>query len=162
MQQTPYKIVPVRAEFLERARSQGIDDLGQPVERMVATGGEPCRDSFRRAEAGEALILASYCPFQHAGPYREYGPVFILADGHASVQPPSGLPHDGAQPYLGASFVLRAYSQSERIVGAFLSTPHEAADHLQRLFEDTETDFVLARFAAYGCYALRIERNAYA
>lgn len=65
MQHIDYKILPVRDDFLARARSEGIDDLGQPVERMFATGGEPCRDSFRRAEAGEALILASYCPFQH-------------------------------------------------------------------------------------------------
>lgn len=159
MQQIDYKILPVRDDFLARARSEGIDDLGQPVERMLATGGEPCRDSFRRAEAGEALILASYCPFQHAGPYREYGPVFILAQGDASVTPPARLPLDGVQPYLGSSFALRAYSRSERIVGAVLSTPREAAEHLQRLFEDSGTDFVLARFAAYGCYALRIERN---
>ncbi len=153
------KILPLRDDFLSRARNQGFDDLGQPVERMFATGGEPCRDSFRRAEPGEELILASYCPFQHAGPYREYGPVFILAQGEGSVTPPSSLPLNGAKPYLGASFVLRAYSKSERIVDALLSTPLEAAGHLQRLFEDRGTEFVLARFAAYGCYALRIGRN---
>ena len=159
MQPFPYKIVPVRDDFLAQARSEGIDDLGQPVERMFATGGEPCRDAFRRAEAGEALILASYCPFQHVGPYREYGPVFILAQGAGSVTPPARLPLDGAQPYLGASFVLRAYLPDERIVDAVLSTPGEAVGHLKRMFADSGTAFVLGRFAAYGCYALRIERH---
>ncbi len=43
MQPFPYKIVPVRDDFLVRARNEGIDDLGQPVQRMFATGGEPCR-----------------------------------------------------------------------------------------------------------------------
>lgn len=158
MQPFPYKIVRLRDDFVARARSEGIDDLGQPVERIAATGGEPCRDAFRRAEAGEMLILASYCPFQRVGPYREYGPVFILAQADGSVAPPARLPLDGARPYLGASFVLRAYSQDERIVDAVLSTPGEASGHLQRLFADTSTAFVLGRFAAYGCYALRIER----
>lgn len=159
MQPFPFQIVPVRDDFLTRARSDGIDDLGQPVQRLTATGGEPCRDAFRRAEAGEALILASYCPFQHAGPYREYGPVFILAQGADSVIPPARLPLDGVDPYLGAGFVLRAYSPDERIVDAVLSTPRDAVEHLKRLFADSGTAFVLGRYAAYGCYALRIERQ---
>ncbi len=159
MQQLAYKIAPVRDDFLARARGAGLDDLGQPVERIVAAGGEPCRDAFRRAEAGEALILASYCPFRLAGPYREYGPVFILAHGDNHPAPPATLPLGGARPYLGASFVLRVYSHDERIVDALLSTPAEAGTHLARLFADSCAAFVLARFAAYGCYALRIERR---
>ncbi len=159
MHQVPYKIVPIRSDFLFRARLEGIDDLGQPAERLTATGGEPCRDVFRRAVAGERLILASYCPFQHAGPYREYGPVFILEHEDDSAAPPEALPMEGARPYLGPQFVLRAYSSDERIVDALLSTPREAAGHLERLFDDGGTRFVLGRMAAYGCYALRIERR---
>lgn len=155
-QTIPYKIVPVRPSFLDLARG-GIDDLGQPVERMLAQGGEPCRDVLRRARAGEELILASYCPFSVAGPYREYGPVFILANPEASGATPDRLPVDGATPYLGASFVLRAYSREERIVDAVITTPQAAAHQLQRLLAQAATSFVLARFAAYGCYALRIE-----
>lgn len=64
MQPFPYQIVPVRDSFLTRARGDGIDDLGQAVERLIANGGEPCRASFRRAKEGEELLLASYCPFQ--------------------------------------------------------------------------------------------------
>lgn len=158
MQPFPYKIVPVRDDFLARARVGGIDDLGQPVTRVVAAGGEPCRDVFRRAEAGEALILASYCPFQHVGPYREYGPIFVLAQHTDNVLPPAGLPFDDTHPYLGSSFVLRAYSCEEHIVDAVLSTPGEALAHLERLLTDSRTDFVLARYATYGCYSLRIER----
>lgn len=152
----PYTIAAVRAGFLARARGEGIDDLGQPVEHHIAQGGEPCRDVFRRARPGEALILASYCPFAHAGPYREYGPVFILA-ADTDAAPPAQLPVAGEPPYLGASFVLRAYSAQERIVGAVLTTPAEAHAHLRQLFEQHAPTFVLARFAAYGCYALRME-----
>jgi hypothetical protein len=154
---TPYSIAAPRAGFLARARTEGIDDLGQPVEHHIALGGEPCRDAFRRAQPGEALILASYCPFERAGPYREYGPVFILARPDAGAAVPALLPAAGERPYLGASFVLRAYSSDERIVGATLTTPRDAADHLQQLFDDHAPAFVLARFPTYGCYALRIE-----
>ncbi len=153
----PIRIVPLADAFLARVRA-GADDQGQPVERHVAQGGELLRDCLRRALPGEAILLASYCPFTVAGPYREYGPVFVSA----SPQPAprlDALPLDGEQPYLGASFVLRAYSRDERIVGATLTTASTAARNLDVFLARDDVAFVLARFAAYGCYALRVERR---
>lgn len=160
MHSFPYKIVPIRKDFLVKARACGLDDLGQPVVRLTAAGGEPCRDAFRRARPGEALILASYCPFVHAGPYREYGPVFILSEADARSASCEALPVTGARPYLGASFVLRAYSHDERIVDAVITPAGDAPGHLERMFADHDPAFVLARFPAYGCYAARIESLA--
>ncbi|MDT9001670.1 DUF1203 domain-containing protein [Paucibacter sp. APW11] len=154
----PYRTAPIRSSFVQRARLEGVDDQNQPVERHIAQGGEPCRDALRRALPGEALILASYCPFERAGPYREYGPVFLLADPSAAPQAAEALPMAGEQPYLGRSFALRAYSAEERIVyGQVVSVEHAEA-RLQALLARPEVAFVLARFAGYGCYACRIER----
>jgi len=150
------RIVALPSDFLARVRAS-LDDLGQPVERHVASGGEPLRDCLRRARPGEAILLASYCPFTVAGPYKEYGPVFVSSEAQA-MPDLDGLPVHGERPYLGASFVLRAYSREERIVDACLSSPEAAADDLAKLFGREDTAFVLARFAAYGCYALRLER----
>lgn len=155
----PYRITPIRAAFVQRARAAGLDDLNQPVERHVAAGGEPCRDALRRARPGEALLLASYCPFERAGPYREYGPVFLLADEAAGAQAGERLPTSGDEPYLGASFVLRAYSAAERILAGAVVAVGDAEAHLQGLLARPEVAFVLARFAGYGCYACRIERG---
>jgi hypothetical protein len=92
---TPIRIVPICSAFLQRARA-GIDDLGQPVERHLAAGGEPLRDALRRAVPGEAILLASHCPFTLAGPYREYGPVFVSADAGGmpamDALPPTSMP----------------------------------------------------------------------
>lgn len=150
------RLVPIAPRFLQRVRD-GIDDLGQTIEHHVALGGEPLRDCLRRAVPGEAIVLASYCPFTVAGPYKEYGPVFVSAAARELAAPPA-LSFDGEQPYLGASFVLRAYSAQERIVDARLSSPSAAAGDLNVLFARADVAFVLARFAAYGCYALRLER----
>jgi hypothetical protein len=154
---TSIRILPLPPAFLERVRA-GIDDLGQPVERHVAAGGEPLRDCLRRAQPGEAILLASYCPFTLAGPFREYGPVFVSGAG-GETPALDRLPTQGEAPYLGAGFVLRAYSIEERIVDARLSTPQAAAADLDALFARSDTAFVLARFTAYGCYAARIERR---
>lgn len=153
----PIRIVPLSDTFLARVRA-GADDQGQPVERHIAQGGEPLRDCLRRALPGEAILLASYCPFTVAGPYREYGPVFVSAKPQAAPRL-DALPLDGEQPYLGTGFVLRAYSREERIVDATLTTVSTATRDLDTFFARDDVAFVLARFAAYGCYALRVERR---
>jgi hypothetical protein len=152
----PFRIIPLPTTFLERIRA-GTDDLGQPVERHVAAGGEPLRDCLRRALPGEAILLASYCPFTLVGPFREYGPVFVSSAG-GEAPPLDVLPLQGQPPYLGASFVLRAYSADERIIDARLSSPQAAAADLDGFFARSEIAFVLARFTTYGCYALRMAR----
>ena len=73
------------------------------------------RDSLHRAAAGEELMLASFCPFEVSGPYKEYGPVFIHAHEHTQVHP-QDLPDLIAQEYLVQQFVLRAYSVQEGIL----------------------------------------------
>jgi hypothetical protein len=157
-------IRPIRHDFLLKVREAGLDDQNQKVVHLTANGGEPCRDVLRRAMPGEALILASYCPFTVAGPYKEYGPIFLLASpstesvNYQAFPSPKGAPTDylrEPQPY-----VLRAYSKSENILAAEVSNhPSEAPEILARLFGNEQVDFVLVRYAAYGCYAFRIERG---
>ena len=155
-----YQITPIRPDFLEQVRGSAIDDLGQPIEVLEAEGGEPCRDVLRRATPGEKLILANYGPFQIEGPYKEYGPVFVLANASNEGVDYSNLPLPKGKEtdYLGQVFVLKAYSQNERILDAKLSTPNDAEEDLDVFFTNTAVSFVVARFAAYGCYGFRIDR----
>lgn len=154
-----YTIVPIAPAFVQRAR-RGRDDQDQAVERVIAEGGEPLRDQLRRALPGEAIILASYCPFELAGPYKEYGPVFISADLPAPAALPARLPLGEDGSYFGDTLVLRAYSDDERIVDAAVTPSHQAQKRLAALLAGPQVAFVLARFAAYGCYGCRIERRA--
>ncbi len=154
----PYAIVPLHAAFLASARDKGLDDLAQPVERHIASGGEPCRDVLRRATPGEAILLASYSPFELAGPYKEYGPVFVMADAAPPTPPPDSLAALARSGYLGEQFVLRAYCAAERIVNGVVVMREQAENTLQEMLRDPCVQFVLVRFAGYGCYACRIER----
>ncbi len=154
-----YRIVPISTAFLHRTRQTERDDQDQVIERAIANGGEPCRDTLRRAVAGEALILASYSPFTIAGPYKEFGPVFISANQNDLPRAALNLSDLVTQRYLGTQFVLRAYSAQERIADARLTSPDQCEADLQALLSLDEVQFVLVRFAAYGCYACRIERR---
>ena len=155
-----YKIITVRADFIDKVRHAGIDDQNQQVEISYATGGEPCIDVLRGAMPNERLILASYCPFTKSGPYKEYGPIFILENpGDKSFDDtklplPTGIDTD----YLGNIFVLKAYCENERILDSKLATPDNANEILDEYFTNDSVSFVLARYAAYGCYSFRVER----
>ncbi|KAF7781624.1 hypothetical protein PRUB_b0909 [Pseudoalteromonas rubra] len=157
-----YKIVPVRSDFLDKVRNVGIDDQNQPVEVLLAKGGEPCRDVLRGAKAGEELILASYCPFTKTGPYKEYGPIFVLANAKSQEFDVNKLPlpNGSATDYLGHTFVLRAYCENERILDAKLSSPEQAESDLEAFLTNEKVSFIIARYAAYGCYSFRVERAA--
>lgn len=149
------RIAPLPSSFLQKVRHDGIDDLGQPVKRLVAAGGEPCRDALRRAEAGEELILASFTPFAKSGPYKEYGPVFVLARDAESVSLQS-LPTDG---YLRERFVIRAYSEEEAILDAAMVTPDDAHATVASFLGREDVSFLHVRFPTYGCFALRVDRG---
>lgn len=152
-------IAAIPESFLQRVRSEGIDDLRQPVKHVIAKGGEPCRDVLRRATAGESLILASFTPFSKPGPYKEYGPIFILAQpGDEAVHdelPRAGGPTD----YLREQFVIRAYSPAEEILDAVLVKAPDFEATVERFFESAETAFLHVRYPTYGCFSCRIDRG---
>lgn len=151
-----YQIEPLRADFLQRVRTTGIDDLGQSVEYLEAAGGEPCRDVLRSAKTGEKLILASYSPFTKSGPYREYGPVFILASPDLASLASQTIPTEGEFAYLRNTVALRAYSADERIVSARLSPVDEIEKNVEDLLQSAPIKAVHIRFGAYGCFACKL------
>ena len=63
------------------------------------------------------------------------------------------------QDYLVNNFVLRAYNKEEIIVEAKVVKEENSLAVLYGFLKNKEIDFVLARFTAYGCYALRIEKD---
>jgi hypothetical protein len=173
MNKPSIRIIPLRSDFLEKVRAYGIDDQNQPVVRSFAKGGEPCRDVLRCAMHGEEIILASYCPFTQAGPYKEYGPVFVLAKhSHESVDmyrlplPIGGVDSitkakdsNDRTPYLGDNFILKGYSSDEWIIDAKLATPLTVDSIITAFLEKPEITFVMARYTAFGCYSFCFERE---
>jgi hypothetical protein len=156
-----FQIKPLPQAFLDRVRNDGLDDQGQPVQRLTSRdGGEPCRDVLRRARPGEELILASFCPYDQAGPFREHGPVFVLARASSEPVDYQHLPTAGSGPtdYFRDQLALRAYGVDESIRDAALVPADQAAETAARFLDAPDTAFVQARFPTFGCFACHIER----
>ncbi len=153
------RIAPIPAAFLRHVRATGRDDLGQEVKRLRALGGEPCRDVLRRAREGEELILASFSPFEKPGPYKEYGPVFVLARDSGEDVERQALEIGSEWNYLRSQFAIRAYSSNEEIIDAVLVEAAKAQEVVKELFARPDTAFLHVRFPTYGCFACRLDRS---
>lgn len=149
-------------DFLARVRGRGLDDQLQAVHRFVSVaGGEPCRDALRRARPGEEVILASFCPYTLNGPYKEFGPVFVLAQPDPQPVRRDVLPiaADPETSYLQERFALRAYGRNEWIVDSAFVTRDLAQETVERFLARDDVAFVQARYPGHGCFACRIERG---
>jgi hypothetical protein len=156
-----FSIQTIPQDFLDRVRNRGIDDLSQPVRRFVSVNGdEPCRDVLRMARPGEEVILASFSPFTAIGPYREYGPVFILGNPTDEAVVRNQLPRSRQQPdgYVGTHLAIRAYAPSGDIADSAVVESSDAEAQIQAFLANPAIDFVDARFAGHGCFAFRIKR----
>ena len=153
------RVAEIPADFLKQVRTEGRDALGQQVKRVIAEGGEPCRDVLRRANKGEELTLASFSPFQKPGPYHEYGPVFVLANESTETIDRTAVPAGEDGNYLQQRFAIRAYSENEEILDAALVEPDAAQETVDRFFARTDTAFLHVRFPSYGCFACRLDRS---
>ena len=153
------RVAPIRRSFLVRVRTEGRDDLGQQVKRVIARGGEPCRDVLRRAQPGEELILASYSPFANPGPYKEYGPIFVLAEESSEPIRHDALQAGSESNYLRAQFAIRAYSNQEEIIDAVLVDARSGQSVVDNFFARTDVAFLHVRFPTYGCFACRFDRT---
>jgi hypothetical protein len=113
------------------------------------------------------LILASFSPFWTAGPFREYGAVYLLAEESGEAVRRDRLPLGCGKPgsgdatdYLVGQFVLRAYGEDQVIVGGKVVRADQAAEAVEALLGRADVAFVDARFAVFGCFACRIERSS--
>ncbi|MEV0130243.1 DUF1203 domain-containing protein [Dactylosporangium sp. NPDC050688] len=140
--------------ILESVRGKGTDVSGHPVERSVATGGEPLRCCLRDAVEGEALILFGYEPVLPPSPYREIGAVFAHAERCAG---PAGTGYP--QDWRRRPQVLRAYDARGWIHPA--TRVHDGSDPegaLESVLREPAVVRVDSRNIAYGCFMFTATR----
>lgn len=155
-----HTVVAIRSSFVARVRETGRDDQDQPVVRFRAAGGEPLRDLLRRARPGEEIILASYCPFDRPGPFREYGPVYVsAAGGGAETEWLFTRREEPILDYFAGQLTLRAYDQNGAIANAAIVDFAAAPEQLERFLAAENTAWVDARFPVFGCFAARFTRS---
>lgn len=146
---------PLPPQVLGTVRTSGADASGNPVEHVVARGGEPLRCCLRDAEPGEELILFGYEPPLPPSPYREVGPVF------AHARPCAGPDAGDSYPatWRGRPQVLRAYDRRGWIHAARVHDGQHPEQAISELLADPDVVQVHSRNVAYGCYMFTVTRS---
>ncbi|MFL5446170.1 MAG: DUF1203 domain-containing protein [Myxococcales bacterium] len=149
-----FRIHPIPGQVLDHVRSSGLDASGNPVERVIAEGGEPLRCCLRNARAGESLLLFGYEPPIGKSPYREIGAVFAHADRCEGKPASAEYPSD----WRKKPQVLRSYDSRGWIRDAVVHEGSNAEAEIARLLADPETVQLHSRNVAYGCFMFVVTR----
>jgi hypothetical protein len=154
---TTFEICAIDDSMLQTVRTTGLDVSGNPVEPVVASGGEPMRCCLRDARPGEELILFGYEPVIPASPYREIGAVFAHAKPCGGPDFAGGYPPD----WFGRKQILRAYDRRGWIHPA--SRAHDGTDPMAAIaavLADPDVVELHSRNVVYGCYMFTARKLA--
>lgn len=149
----PLRVTPLPADALDRVRTRGADDFGNPLTPVAVVAGEtPLRCCLRDATAGEQVVLVAWQPSALPGPYAEVGPVFVHAErcaGPAGAGYPEGFRHRRQ--------LFRAYDAQGRQVDNEVHEGTGAEAALSALLTRPDVAYVHSRNVLAGCYMFRVD-----
>lgn len=130
---------------------------GLGARRVIADAdrGFPCRIRLADAAAGERLILLNHVSHDVPGPFRTAYAIYVGEQAVRTARHVGALPQSLDERPLS----LRAFDGDGMIFTAVLAAPGDADGAIRLLFADTRVAYIMAHFAAYGCFAARIERH---
>ena len=118
------------------------------------TGGFPDRIELRDARPGESLLLVNYEHQPADTPYRSRHAVFVL---EGATTP--GLFHDEIPPLFRKRMMsVRAFTAGGMIHDAALVLGDAMEPTILEWLADDRVAYIHAHYAAWGCYAGRIDR----
>jgi Protein of unknown function (DUF1203) len=151
---TEFRIAALPGDELERIRTAGVDDFGNPLEPVTVAraGGTPLRCCLREAEPGERVVLIAYRPAAVGGPYAEVGPVFVHADACPGYADEDRYP-DG---FRSRQQLLRAYDTRGRQVENVIVDGPAAERAIADLLRRPRVAYLHSRNVLAGCYMFAV------
>jgi hypothetical protein len=150
----PFQIAALPAELFAPYFSMGDVALANAGARHVIAGpGSPCRVSLVDAEPGETLLLINYQHQPADTPFRASHAIYVRKGAQAATLAPGELP-----PVMRSRVMsLRAFDAGGMLVGGRLASGSELSPAITALLAEDRTAYLHAHYAAFGCYAARID-----
>jgi len=127
------------------------------VIRVVASNdtGYPERIELRNARRGEALLLLNHTHQPANSPYRSSHAIFIREGATEACEVSDEVP----EVLRTRTLSLRGFDEREHIASAVLVEGTVLDEAIERLFAMSSVRYAHVHYAAYGCYAARIDRS---
>ncbi len=154
MKTSSFRIVPLRTEIAEAARSAA--GQGAADHRVITADSPrtyPCRHCLRWAQPGERMILFPFASVPPGRPYSESGPIFVHADPCERYRATEEYPADFRE-----GRVVRAYNSQHNMIAAEVANGVGPEALIERFLQMPETAFIHIRSVSRGCYTMEIER----
>lgn len=119
-----------------------------------AMPGVPDRIELRDLEPGETAILLNHVHQPADTPYRASHAIFVREGAAVAWSTKDEVPEVLRRRMIS----LRAFDAKGDIVGAELVDGRELEGAIDRQLAQPDADYLHAHYAAYGCYAARIDR----
>lgn len=151
-------------QFMVRGLTQALADevrrtglspgYGHPTHIEVARGTGPCRCCLEPFVTGrDPRVLFTYRPPGAADSLMAPGPVFIHAK-HCAAWSGTGFP----DALRALPLAFEACAAGSRITGLSAQDGESAETQIERLFCDSDTQWLQVRHAQAGCYIARVDR----
>ena len=126
------------------------------VIRVVASNdtGYPERIELRNARRGEALLLLNHTHQPAQSPYRSSHAIFIREGATEACEVSDEVP----EVLRTRTLSLRGFDEREHIASAVLVEGTVLDEAIERMFAMSSVRYAHVHYAAYGCYAARIDR----
>lgn len=154
----PFIIRPLAAAPFRRLFRLAPDELHRlGARRCVAdsNAGFPCRVSLRDATPGEELLLCHFTHQPGSGPYRASGPIYVRREAEPMKLAPGDVPAMLRERLLS----VRAYDETDSIVGAEVVEGSRAERAINALLGSDAVSYLHVHFAGPGCFACRVDRE---
>jgi hypothetical protein len=115
--------------------------------------GYPCRVSLTDSKPGDELLLVNYEHLPVDSPYRMRFAVFVRK-GDETYDKIDEVPEQLRKRTLA----VRAFDRHGMMLGFELADGREFEAAIEKLFANSNAEYLHVHFAAPGCYAARVER----
>ena len=154
MKTSTFRIVPLPTDIAENARRAAESGAANHAVIVVDSAtGYPCRHCLRWAQPGERVILFPYTSIPTGHPYSEIGPIFVHAEKCQRYSATDEFPVD-----FRNGRVFRAYDGDYNMIDAEIANGNDPKAIIEKLFQNSKTEFVDARSVTRGCFTFRILR----
>ena len=115
--------------------------------------GYPCRVSLTDSKPGDELLLVNYEHLPVDSPYRMRFAIFVRK-GDETYDKIDEVPEQLRKRTLA----VRGFDRQGMMLGFELADGRELEQAIEKLFANTNAEYLHVHFAAPGCYAARVER----
>lgn len=155
-----FKIIPFSTEYVAKIKANKIDDFGNEVLEMLATGYGPCRISLRPFEPNvDTRLLFSHSPFEIENAFNQRGPVFIQKKNVAEYADIHRFPPEIKADKVNFPLSLIGYNEAQQMVFTQLVGDADVDILIAEVFaKNSNIAYLHARNAEACCYICKIER----